>query len=157
MLNEEDGEPHLAADFQDELLQGLRLLGVHARGGLVQEEELGLEGEGAGDLQLPLLAVGEVAGELVLAVQEAHVLQEAQGLLQGLSLLLSGEGGAEEGVQVGDAGVDVPPHQDVLQDGHGPEEADVLEGAPDAELGRLVGVEPVMSWPRKRIRPSSGV
>ena len=39
-----------------------RLVGVHAGGRLVQQQQLRVRGQGAGNLQLALLAVGQLAG-----------------------------------------------------------------------------------------------
>jgi hypothetical protein len=66
-----------------------RVLGlgrVHARGRLVQEEEPGLGGEGAGDLHPALGAVGQGARELVADALQAHVLHELLGAALGLAL-----------------------------------------------------------------------
>ena len=64
VLDDEDGDA-LVADGEDEFFGGAGFLGVHAGGGLVEEEQAGVAGEGAGDFELALFAVGEVAGEVV--------------------------------------------------------------------------------------------
>ena len=68
-----------ALQGDDELLDGGRGLGVQGGGRLVQEEDLGLHGQGAGDAQPLLLAAGEeraapVEGILHL-VPERHAAQ----------------------------------------------------------------------------------
>ena len=45
-------------------IRSVGLLLVHAAGGLVQHQQPGLGGQGPGDLQQALVAVGEVAGQL---------------------------------------------------------------------------------------------
>ena len=70
-------------------LQGVLALGrVHARRGLVEEEELGLGGQGAGDLHPALGAVGQAARQLVADALEADVLHELLGPGLGLGFLL---------------------------------------------------------------------
>lgn len=137
MLDDEDGDA-LVADGEDQFLGGLGLLGVHARGGLVQEEQARLAGQGAGDLQLALLAVGEVAGEVVALVGETGELQEFHRRLVGLALGLLEAGPAQEGRPEPFLGAGVAADEDVLQDGHVGEEPDVLEGPRDARLGDQV-------------------
>ncbi len=56
----------------------IRLLGTHARGGLVEEEQDRLGGQGDGDLEMALLAVREVGGELVGLVGEPDGLEDGQ-------------------------------------------------------------------------------
>src|SRR5262249_12097011 len=74
-------EPHVVLDAEDpgalvpdradELFGGPGLLRVHAGGRLVEEQQAGVAGEGAGDFELALFAVGEVAGEVFGLVVEA--------------------------------------------------------------------------------------
>src|SRR6478672_5664286 len=60
VLDQEDGAA-VAADAVDELAQHHLLGGVHAGGGLVEGDELGIGGERPGDLEAPLVAVAEGA------------------------------------------------------------------------------------------------
>ena len=57
---------------------GFRL--VHARGGLVQEEQLGPADQGPGHLDPPLLPVSQVPGRGVGIVGEVKALQQLKGL-----------------------------------------------------------------------------
>ncbi len=127
-------------DGEDEFLGGAGLLGVHARGGLVQEEQARFAGEGAGDLQLALLAVGEVAGEVLGLAVEADELQEFHGPGAGGGFGAVESGSAEEGGPEALAGAGVAADEHVFQDGHVGEEPDVLEGAGDACGGDLEGL-----------------
>ena len=79
MLDEEDGQAELGAKTRDELHQVLRLLGVHARRRLVEEQQLRAGGKRARDLEAPLVAVGEVLGELVADPVQPDVRQELLG------------------------------------------------------------------------------
>ena len=140
MFDEPDADVELFADEADEVHQFDFFLGVHAGGGFVEEEDLGLGGEGAGDFEAALLAVGEVAGELVGAGFEAEGFEEDVGggfVLVVFELVVWGaEDGAEEAV--GDGLVE--SDEDVFEDGEAAEEADVLEGAGDAGAVDLEGL-----------------
>jgi hypothetical protein len=68
VLREEKGEAALARDALDELDRLPRLLGRHAGRGLVEEEDLRLEGEGDAELELLLVAVREEARDLARLV-----------------------------------------------------------------------------------------
>ena len=70
VLDEEDRDAALL-DLVDEVEELVGLLLVHAAGRLVEDEELRLGGEGASDLESPLVAVGQVLGEIAGAVEEA--------------------------------------------------------------------------------------
>ena len=70
------------AQGQEFLHQGhevLGLPGVEAGGGLIHEQELGLLGQGPGDFQAPLVAVGQGLGGFVLFAPQAHQFQEGPG------------------------------------------------------------------------------
>ena len=75
MLDEHDGDLEHVADLDDVLHELLRFGGVHAGGGLVEQQQLGIGRKGAGDLQLALLAVGQVDGDHVALLPDAHDLQ----------------------------------------------------------------------------------
>ena len=75
MLDDEHGQVEAVADLADEVHQGKRLLRIHAGGGLVEQQQLGIGRKGAGDLQLALLAVGQVDGDHVALLPDAHDLQ----------------------------------------------------------------------------------
>ena len=60
VLDEEDREAALVAQAAHELRRSGRLLRVHPRRGLVEQEQLGVGGQRAGDLEPALVAVGEV-------------------------------------------------------------------------------------------------
>ena len=64
-------------DAQDDPLDLGRDAGIEARGGLVEEEDAGLERPGAGERQALLLAAGEHAGLARCQVAEAHLLDRS--------------------------------------------------------------------------------
>lgn len=114
--------------------------GFMPSGGLVQEEEAGVAGECAGDFQLALVSVGEVAREVVGLVLEADELQEFHGAFVAGLFGLGEAGEAQECGPEAFFGPGVASDEDVFQDGHVGEEPDVLEGAGDACLGDEVGL-----------------
>ncbi len=139
VLDDEDGDA-LVPDGEDEFFGDAGFLGVHAGGGLVEEEESGVAGECAGDFQLALVSVGEVAREVVGLVLEADELQKFHGAFAAGVFCLVVAGEAQEGGPEAFLGPGVAADEDVLQDGHVGEESDVLEGAGDAGLGDEVGL-----------------
>ena len=65
VLDQEDGQPALVAQGGHELGQPRGLVGVHAGGGLVEQQQRRVAGQRAGDLDAALVAVGEVDRDLV--------------------------------------------------------------------------------------------
>ena len=64
MLDEENREVLVVAKLEDEIDELERLLGIHARGRLVEKQEFRLRGERARHLEPTLVAVREVARAL---------------------------------------------------------------------------------------------
>src|SRR5215212_8979955 len=60
VLDEEDGQVKIATQAVDEVGHLRRFLRIHARGWLVEEEQLGLTGKGPRDLQAALVTIGEI-------------------------------------------------------------------------------------------------
>ena len=60
----------------------MRLRHAHARGGLVEAEQLRLRGQRDADLEVALLAVGQVGGQLPVLVAEPHRLQHGVGAVE---------------------------------------------------------------------------
>src|ERR671917_718581 len=86
VLDEEDGDPPLLPQPPDELREARGLLRVHPRRRLVEEEQLGLRGQGARYLEAPLIPVREVLGE-GFTLADADVVQQLRGPLAALPLL----------------------------------------------------------------------
>ena len=122
--------------LDDVLAELLRLLRVHAGRRLVEEQQLRARREGAGNLEPALYAVGQRARDLVLQMVEALLGEELHGLLPHALLLLRVE--AKRGGEDVLLGAHVLRDEHVIQHAQRGEEADVLEGARDAELGYLV-------------------
>ncbi len=124
----------------DGLPHGDAALRVEAGAGLVEEEDLGAVGDGAGDLD----ALGEASGELgwvgAGALGEVELVEQLLGALAGFCA-----GEAEvEAVEV-----------DVFEDGAGAVERVVLGHDADASGGRVAGAA-TTSMPAMRTRPEVG-
>src|SRR5581483_1269065 len=106
-----------AADHRHELV---RLAGAHARRRLVQEEHARVGGEGPGQLDALLVAVREIAGQLVRLVGEPDARQLLGGRAVALPPLAPGRREAEERLPEAGAGPAVARDADVLPDGQLP-------------------------------------
>lgn len=80
MLDEQDGDAELVAHAVDGVHQLLGLVGVHTGGGLVQQQQLRVRGQCAGNFQLALLAVGQLAGLVVSLLVQVKDFEQLHGL-----------------------------------------------------------------------------
>src|SRR5262245_35646755 len=114
VLDHDDGD--LPGELAHEGGRALRLVGAHARGGLVEEEELRVRGERDADLEVALLAVRQLGAAHVALGAEAQVSEDLLG-----ALVHRGEpvGVAPEAI-VGDARLggdaDVLEHREIAED-----------------------------------------
>src|SRR6266404_3063756 len=139
VLDEQEGEVALLDEAPQQGHQAPGLALGHARGRLVQEQQRGIRGERPGQLEAPLLAVGQVAGQLVRLVAQPGHREQLRALLP-LPLLVGAPARVPaDHVPEAERHPAVHPDQHVLDGGHAGEQADVLEGPADAELGDLVG------------------
>ena len=77
VLDEEDGQAELVAQAADEVDPSVAgLAAVHAGGRLVEEQQLRLRGQRAGDLQPALVAVRQVARPGIRAIAQADESQQ---------------------------------------------------------------------------------
>ena len=139
MLDEDDADAHLLLDVQDEAGHVLLLVQVHAGHGLVQEQQLRLQGQGAAQLHSLLQAVGQGAGGHLPYVLDLEEVNDALHHLAVAYLLRLGQAPVEGASEDARAHLHVPPQHDVVQHAHAPEEGQVLEGAGDAQGGDAVG------------------
>ena len=116
-----------------------RLHRVHAGRRLVEQEQLGLAGEGARDLQPALVAVGQVASRLVLEALEPHEGEPPSGLRLGFLLLAPVARQPQGGVEGRRVEPRVHADHHVLERGHGLKEPDVLERSAQAGDDHVVG------------------
>ena len=79
VLDQQDRDPEVAADPADQVGHLARLDGVHPGRRLVEQEQPGVAGERAGDLEPSLIAVREVASRLLVAALEPHVARATRG------------------------------------------------------------------------------
>ncbi len=101
--------------------------------------EPGLRCQRPGDLEEPLVAVGEVFGQLHLLALQPHEGQLVEGPGEGRALLPRSPGSAEHGRDGARVHPAVAAGQHVFEHGEILEEADGLEGPGDAELDDAVG------------------
>ena len=127
--------PTVIGTFKVPLL-GHRFLRVHARRRLIQDQQAGVGGQRAGDLQPALLSVGQAAGLLAFLVRQPHDLQKLHRLPAHPGFLLAVQ--AEGRRQKAAAGVHMLGDQDVFKDRQVAEQADILEGTGQTHLGDLV-------------------
>ena len=125
-------------------MNAARLLRVHPGRRLVEQQQLRLGGERAGDLEPALVAVGEVVGVLALeARRHAAVGEQLAGALARLRLLAPLERRAGRRCRTRRSRRrQCIPTSTFSSDGHRAEEPDVLERAADAERRDLVLREP---------------
>src|SRR5689334_14551845 len=134
VLDQENRDRALLAERADEGEERGGFLWVHPGGRLVEEQQLRLGRERAGDLEPTLVAVGEVLCELVVRSSQPREGEQLARLLLGLALLAPDAGQPEDRAE--DAALQAGVHADqhVLERRHLREQADVLERATDAEL-----------------------
>ena len=141
VLDQQDGHA-LVPDAPDQADQLLALALVHAGGRLVQEEEPRAGGQGAGDLEPPLVPVGQVPRELVGDVLQPDEPEQRVRLAPDRAGLGPG---ARRRAQVREAAAPearVEAHLHGLPGPHPGERPDVLEGPGDARAGPPVGRQP---------------
>ena len=138
VLDEQDREPEACSELADELGQPPGLLGVHARGRLIEEQQLRFGRQGARDLESPLIAIRQVAGERVLAAPEPDQVEQLHRAGVGLFLLTDDRGRLQDRPEPAALEPMVEADQHVVLGRHVPEQADVLERACDPDPDDLV-------------------
>ncbi len=139
VLDQEDGERKAVADGKDHLHESVLFGGVHAGGGFIEEEKSRAGGQGAGDFEASLVAVGQRVGAFLHEVPEVQDIEEFEGDFTGEGLLAVKAGRAQDGGRQTLAVVGVLGDHDIIEDGKPVKEADILEGACDAGPGDAVG------------------
>lgn len=116
--DDDDGGAALAVDLEEELVDSLAGGAVEVAGGLVAEQELGFEREGAGEGDALLLATRELAGAVADAVLEADLFEQGHAavlhLTQRLALDQPGHGDVLEGGELGEQVVKLEDEADRL-------------------------------------------
>ena len=143
MLDEHDGDLEHVADLDDVLHEFLRFGGVHAGGGLVEQQQRRVRCQSADDLQTALRAVGQRAGLHVCHVLHIENGQQLQRALVRGALLPPVARQAEYALKRGIRLLIVQADLHVILDSEVTEKADVLERAGNAHavdlLGRFAG------------------
>ena len=145
-------------ELGDEGRERRRLLGVHAGGRLVEEQELRLASRARARLEAPLVAVGEVLRVLVVLAAQAREVEQLAAALLGLRLLRACSPGVRR-IERTMPPLDAAVHRDehVLERRHVVEEADVLERARHAEAVTSCGGRPAIDWSSKKTPPAVGL
>ena len=140
VLDEHDGDLEGIANLADVGHQFSGLGGVHAGGGLVQQQQGRLGSQGANDLQAALCTVGQ--GTCLMACQILHVKdgQQIQRPLVHLLFVLPVAGKTEDAADGGILLGIVQADFDVVLNGQVGEQADILEGTGDTCAVHLHGV-----------------
>ncbi len=134
MLDQDHRQAVFLPDAVNQRRQVRCFLRVHAGRRFIQVQDLGLDRQGTGNFQLPLLAIGQIHGQLVSLGIQAHFLQVLAGLFLHPALLGIVLRQPQDGTD--DAIPDVPVHGnlDVFQHRHFPEQPDVLERPGHTEI-----------------------
>src|SRR6185312_8771417 len=135
VLDERDRGAELVVDVEDEARHILLLLDIHAGHRLVEQQQLGLHGERAAELDALLQAVRKLPHRDLADRLDLEEIDNALGEVAVLELLAQGRAAMERLPQEIAAHAQEPPGHDVVERGHAAEEGDVLEGAGDALLG----------------------
>jgi len=152
VLDQQNGDPEFVADVEDETGDVLRLFLVHPGDDLVEQNDLRIGGERAGEFDPLLLAVGQRPDDLVADVLDLQELDDFLRALAGEHLLAARAAEVKHRFQ--DTGLQTPvlAHQNVVHDRSVLEQCEVLEGASDAEAHIIVRgdarhVAPVDEYP----------
>ncbi len=142
VLDQQHREPEPVANLLDQGAERPDFLVIEAARRLIEQQQLGLAGQGARQLHAFLRAEGQVGDARArhrLQAEEAH--QRLRFSQCGALLVLHRRQaqGIEEEAAVRAA---MAPDHDVVQHRHGLEQGEVLEGAPDAERGDAVPGDP---------------
>ena len=155
MLDQQDRRA-VAADVLEQAAQRGGLRRVHASGGLVEREELGLGRERARDLEAALVPVGQVPRQAVRAPGHAHVIEQLVRPLVDRPFLVARVRVARDRAPDAGARAHVAADHHVLQRRQVGEQPDVLERAGDSARGDLVGLQALQHVAVEREVPAVG-
>ncbi len=142
VLDEQNGQVEIATQAVDEAGHLRRLLRIHPRGWLVEEEQLGLAGQGARDLEPALVAIGEILGGHRALAAQPDIVEELAGPGAGLALLAVDRGETQHRAERRRLQPGVHADEDIVQRRHVGEEPDILKGAGDPARGHLIRAQP---------------
>ena len=138
VLDQQHGDVLRVADTADLAFEDVHLLMVQAGGGFIEQQQLGLGGQGAGELDA--LADGErqAAGRPVYVAAQFHELDQFHRPVARAVLLGDDRGQAKRVGEEARPGLAVAADHDVFQHREAIEQRDVLEGAADPLGGDAV-------------------
>ena len=115
------------------------LLGIHAGGRFIEQQQLSASWPGPGDLQSSLQAVGKVFGQFLGVPFQLQEGQQVQGMVDNRFLFPAETAQVEQRLQGTVPDLAVMGDADIIQDRQFLEKADILEGAGNAQGGDLAG------------------
>lgn len=140
VLDEENSDSGVG-DAADEVEEVLGFGGVHTCSGFIEQEQGGCGGEGPGNFESTLEAVGEGSGFTVDVIAKSAPLETGTGGGIDHGLFLAGPGERKSLAEGGGFGAVVESDFDIIETAEIGEKADVLEGAGDAHASDLIGSE----------------
>ncbi|MPM31753.1 hypothetical protein SDC9_78310 [bioreactor metagenome] len=142
MLNEDDGQVEALADIHHKARHLFQLGCDHARNRLVEQQDLRLGHQRAGNLQPPLFAVRQVLSEKIRFVGKIQLVQKRHDFLVQLAFAALHGRRAEKAARQALLIVHGVRHLNVVRHRSVGEQPDVLEGTGHARLRKLVRLEP---------------
>src|SRR5579883_3453962 len=139
VLDERHGRAELVIDVEDEARHVLLLLDIHAGHRLVEEEEIGLHGERAPELDPLLQAVRELAHRRLADRLDLEEVDDPLGEFAMFKLLLERRSPMQRLPEEIALHAQEPSRHDVVERRHATEQRHILKGAGDALRGRLIG------------------
>src|SRR5215217_6754647 len=137
VLYQRDRRAELMVHVEDEAAHVLLLLQVHARHGLVEEQQLRFHGERTPQLDALLQPVGQLSDRHPADVLDFEKVDDLLDDAAVLDLFPKRGAVAQELPDKAAPHLQAAPGHDVVEGGHAPEQGDVLERAGDAAARRL--------------------
>ena len=138
VFDQNDGASEFFPDAADQLRQRCGFTVIHPCCRFIQQDQFGIRSQCPGDFQLSLLAVGKLCSQTACILFQSDKGEKLHGILPGLFLFLPLCRGTEHaGQQPGFQPV-MMTDQDIFQNGHPREEADILECTGNAHIDDLM-------------------
>ena len=150
VLDQKNRRAEVLVHIEDEARHVLFLFDVHSRHRLVEKQQDRLGGERPSELDPFLQAVGKTPDPYLADVLDLEEVDDLLDLAAVFQLLASRRPPEERLQQEVRLHFQIAPGHDVVEHRHSLEERDVLEGARDALLGRLVRAHVVVRPAQKR-------
>ena len=133
MFDHQDGDAEFVANVEHEAGDVFGLFLVHAGDHFVQQQQLRLASERAGELHPFLLPVGQLPDDRIADLLDLQKFYDFLHLLARGDLLGAGATEEQRGLQHARFHMDMAADEDVVDDRAGLEQGQILEGAADAE------------------------